>query len=307
MRLVTFVFLICVIVGIARGEGFGKPYDRAGFYSTVRADGVEDGTVSNNFAPISPHIVEGIEANSTYLKSSALIRIRMTSGNYYMCTATIIRRQYLLCAAHCFTGEGGQTLDLSGTVAYLQSRYAISSAAGQPRQIAKVFVHEKYSFSGIQYDISVVKLKEAIPKSMFAHVHIGDPPRPGTKVVAAGYGRLNPSTSSSYLMQGRFTYSSPSSCSLLLSPNFRGAFPKYVVCCLNDESVSSTCQGDSGGGVFYTHKDGKLVHFGITSFGTGAACALKGQGSFFTKSVTYRKAIHTIVKKGGHKNFKVYN
>jgi trypsin len=223
----------------------------------------------------SPAIVGGHDAGS--YPSVA----RITFGQSFLCTGTLIASNWVLTAGHCgsITGAAVATpaawpaplidVQIGGHTDTQGEKVPVSQAVVEPSYLAT---------SG--YDITLLKLSRnaaegPTPVSGTSETALWSP---GTSETIVGWGTTSeggdlPST----LQEANVPITTDAYCS--------GAYsdfdPKTMVCAGFPQGGVDTCQGDSGGPMFGNSTAGGLRIVGTTSFGEG--CARPGKPGVYAR------------------------
>jgi trypsin len=223
----------------------------------------------------SPAIVGGHDAGS--YPSVA----RITFGQSFLCTGTLIAPNWVLTAGHCgsITGAAVATpaawpaplidVQIGGHTDTQGEKVPVSQAVVEPSYLAT---------SG--YDITLLKLSRnaaegPTPVSGTSETALWSP---GTSETIVGWGTTSeggdlPST----LQEANVPITTDAYCS--------GAYsdfdPKTMVCAGFPQGGVDTCQGDSGGPMFGHTSTGALRVVGATSFGEG--CAEPGKPGVYAR------------------------
>ncbi|XP_042891817.1 trypsin-like [Penaeus japonicus] len=233
-------------------------------------------------APISVDhkIVNGRPASEREYPFQVSIKSKI-NGNLYSCGGTLIKKSWVLTAAHCFFDRDD---NMATTV---EVGYGSISVSLHTSVTALKFIpHPDYNNKTFANDIAVVQLPEPLAYGKNDSIHpicLGleeDIPF-GGKGVAIGWGHT------SFGGQGVTTLQevvldviSISDCDgkIRLPPD-----TSKVLCALTP--FKDTCQGDSGGPLLTELNDGRWAQVAITSY--GIECARPSYPSVYTKVSAY--------------------
>jgi secreted trypsin-like serine protease len=251
---------------------------------------------------ITPWILGGTAVpNGKYPFFAALLDKRLPGGPFQQqfCAGTLIDKDSVLTAAHCFfnpsTGEPDpQSIKV---VQIIVGRTVLTSSQGQVRSVKRVFIHPDYSSEGafgggplfMDYDAAVIELSR--PVSGIAPIKLATSKqnyleKPGRYATVAGWGSTTaqPACKSSdvtplfanQMREAQVPIVSDSRADQLyqdicLSSGLRGKYTPPLMIAASG-SGKDTCQADSGGPLFVARNGGssdKYTQIGITSFGAG--------------------------------------
>uniref|UniRef100_UPI00398EDA06 serine protease 1-like n=1 Tax=Pristiophorus japonicus TaxID=55135 RepID=UPI00398EDA06 len=229
-------------------------------------------------APLDEKIINGWECRA----HSQPWQVFLTFNGQRWCGGSLINRQWIVSAAHCYQPP-------SILVAHL-GEHVLSSPEGteQRLQVAKAIVHPEYTRLNLNNDIMLLKL--TLPARLDQYVRpIALPsrcPSAGTQCITSGWGNL---------VTNGVQYPDVLQClsqPILPEADCWRAYPAYftenMFCSGFWEGGQSTCQGDSGGPVVC---EGELQ--GITSWGYD--CAMRNHPSVFVKVCNYNRWIEQII------------
>ena len=205
------------------------------------------------------------------------------SSEYYDCSGSVIDALHVLTAAHCVFDSSGtlaQPSQLSVTAGVSDSVTPLSTDASQLRTVSSFTVHPGYSYSTTPGpdDIAVIALASPLDLSGSAVKAVALPAAAsaypaGAEVTLAGFGEESSgATPSGQLNSMSGSVDAPGSCG-----GDDGIDDDAVRFCAASPS-SSTCEGDSGGGLVTTGSSPTLI--GVLS--AGAPGCPVGSDSVFT-------------------------
>lgn len=221
-----------------------------------------------------PRVVGGTpvpDGNYRFVASVGDVFEGSTAYSRHFCGASLIDRNSVLTAAHCVQGEPKQRLRVT------VGRTLLTSNQGQTRQVARIFVHSRYSgFSSQKYDAAVLTLNNpvrGISPIPLARVGQNGMERPGRLAKIAGWGntiRQPPSGSNGSYYPKRMRVARVPIVSDARARNVYGRSYVGSLMVAAGKERKDTCFGDSGGPIF-ANVAGNRYQIGITSFGRGCA------------------------------------
>ena len=216
-------------------------------------------------------VVGGRDASAGEYPSVA----RVTFGNIFLCTGTLIAPDTVLTAGHCGSVTGAA---VASPVAYPPQAIDVKIGGlheneGEDVPVSKVTVEPNYLLNS-GYDITLLTLSRNSSKTPTRVSGASESGlwAPSTLETIAGWGTTQedgdtPNT----LQEAEVPITTDSYCS--------GAYDDFdaqtMICAGFPEGGVDTCQGDSGGPLFGHAADGGLRVVGATSFGEGCARAGK--------------------------------
>ncbi|XP_063290681.1 trypsin-like [Pelobates fuscus] len=221
-----------------------------------------------------------IVGGSTCSKNSVPYIASLNIG-YHFCGGSLINSQWVVSAAHCFTGRTIQ-------VRLGEHNIAVSDGTEQFINSAKTYRHSKYNSRTLDNDIMLIKLSS--PATLNSYVNTVPLPSScaatGTNCLISGWGNTL-SSGSNYpdLLQ---CLNAPILSDTDCSNAYPGEITNNMICVGFIEGGKDSCQGDSGGPVVCT---GELQ--GIVSWGYG--CALTNYPGVYTKVCNYNDWIESTI------------
>jgi len=194
-----------------------------------------------------------------------IVSLRTGSGNSHFCGGTIIQQEFILTAAHCVEGATPDDVRV-GAGDNTRSKQTIY-------KLSDVYVHPKYDYATIDYDVAVLKL--AAPLVLAPNIQIKElataEPEDDDILNVAGWGTTSSggSTLPTALREVTVNAVPRKTC----EDNYGGddAITARMICAA--DKGKDSCQGDSGGPLVFSNADatklGSLV--GIVSWGYGCA------------------------------------
>ncbi|CAI9554819.1 unnamed protein product [Staurois parvus] len=216
----------------------------------------------------------------------------ISDENEPFCGGTILSNQFILTAAHCMN----QTKFFKVVVGEVNT--VKNDGTESTHKVEKIIVHPKFVRATYDFDIAVVKLKEAInytdnvipaclPDPDFADEVLMNE----RQAMVSGFGRLfERGVQATKLQMLNVPYVDRQTCKE--SSKFK--ITENMFCAGYDKEVKDACQGDSGGPHVTPYKDTYFVT-GIVSWGEG--CAQQGKYGVYTKVSRLHKWLKGVMKR----------
>ncbi|XP_075446770.1 coagulation factor X [Ascaphus truei] len=212
--------------------------------------------------------------------------------NEGFCGGTILTHEFILTAAHCMN----QSKYFKVVVGELNTRKKEGSES--THRVERIIIHPKFVKLTYDFDIAIIKLKEAINFTQnIISACIPDPDFADEVLmmqeagIVSGFGRIHERGIQATTLQVlQVPYIERHRC--IESSNF--AITPNMFCAGFDIDVKDACQGDSGGPHVTQFKDTYFVT-GVVSWGEG--CAQKGKFGVYTKVSKLHKWLKTAMRK----------
>ncbi|XP_029496568.2 serine protease 33 [Oncorhynchus nerka] len=246
--------------------------------------------------PMGNRIVGGVDASMGAWPWQVDIQ---TAKDGHICGGTIITKDWVLSAAHCFPNQ----FDVSGYTLYV-GRHRLNS--WNPNEISyfveRVVIPSGYSDPSLGQDMALVKLQRPIVWS--AYVHPVCLPDAGTlfpgdlPCYITGWGNIRdgvPLSGVGTLQQVQVPIISSFSCQMMydLNPSEKVDIRSDMMCAGYQEGGKDSCQGDSGGPLVCQMVNGTWVQAGVVSFGLG--CAHANNPGVYAKVSTFSSFIQSNI------------
>jgi trypsin len=198
-------------------------------------------------------------------------------GQTFLCGGSIIARQWVLTAAHCFASNLAptQVRTKSGVTNY---------AAGNWIDVDRLVVHENFDASTYANDVALIMPKSPPNGRVIPLMAVGGALRVGQSLEVTGWGATTEGGDGSRdLLKGIVPYVENATCNA--STSYNGMIRPAMMCAGHRDGGVDSCQGDSGGPLVWRSPDGPVL-VGVVSFGEG--CARKLKYGVYTRVAEYR-------------------
>ncbi|XP_049915919.1 prostasin [Epinephelus moara] len=226
-------------------------------------------------------------------------QVAIQSGTVHICGGSIITKDWILSAAHCFLNPS----DVSGYIIYT-GRYQLNGF--NPHQtlhhVSQVVVPSGYTDPNQGKDLALVRLSNSITFSDYVRpicLPASSTLFPsGMMCYVTGWGNIRndvPLSGIGTLQEVQVPIISQSSCQEMYrtNPNEQVDILYDMICAGYQEGGKDSCQGDSGGPLVCSMVNGTWVQAGVVSFGQG--CAHANQPGVYTRLTSYSSFISNTV------------
>ncbi|MCI4374998.1 hypothetical protein PGIGA_G00104010 [Pangasianodon gigas] len=242
-------------------------------------------------APLNTRIVGGQNASAGAWPWQVSLHSSAYGGHF--CGGTLINKNWVMTAAHCFNSIG-----TSGLVVYLGKQTLVGVNPNQiTRSVTKLVRHPKYNSITNDNDITLLLLSSSVTFTNYIRpvclAGQGSSFVSGTQCWITGWGNIASGVwlpSPGVLQDAKVPIVSKTQCDKLLGP---GVITNNMICAGLLQGGKDTCQGDSGGPMV-TKQGAVWIQAGITSWGIG--CAEKNSPGVYTMVSQYQSWITSIIK-----------
>ena len=197
-------------------------------------------------------------------------------GQFLHCGAVILRKRFVLAAAHCVNGITEEHLRSQRFVVKTGKQRPYQAELGeQAGRIAGIAIHHRYNRLTYEDDVAVLYLDRALQYNINTASNIRLPEaessdvcleQQGSSALFTGWGRVSPLRSASTLRGVRLPLINTTVCHLAY-PSLR--ITARMLCAGFGLGKRDTCHGDSGGPVAaYNQKRREWVLIGVISWGS---------------------------------------
>ncbi|KFB51815.1 AGAP008193-PA-like protein [Anopheles sinensis] len=224
--------------------------------------------------PIKPIITDGTEAKESKWPWHVAIYSSLQNKTGYLCGGSIIDRNTIVTAAHCFyynTSMGYRVMRENEISVRSGSKYVDGfTEATQVSDLAKIIIHHKYNHSYPANDIAILKLSSDLNITNFVRsVSIwsfdSDPNQNvDTNGTVIGFGLDEDGEPFDTLRDTTLSVLDTNTCLQYDNETYGNLLGRNVYCAFRIDSVGA-CHGDGGGGMFFNINDTWYLR-GVVSF-----------------------------------------
>lgn len=208
-------------------------------------------------------IVGGVEASIG--EFPFIVSLQSASGSHF-CGGSLIRKNWVLTAAHCVQGSIGRI------VIGLHDRTDTKNA--EIMKVKKVIAHPDYDASSTDYDFAVIELDQ---DSSYQPVALNSV---DIQIPARDEGAPMMSTTAGWGATKEGSYGLPKTLQkvdvpLVTNEACNKSYPDKItdrmICAGYEEGGKDSCQGDSGGPLLVQNENREQILVGVVSWGYGCA------------------------------------
>ena len=223
--------------------------------------------------------------------------VKRASDNFAFCGGTLVSSVWVLTSANCV--DGGVTAASLKLV--IGANQLNNEAPGEVRSVTAIHLHPSWNPSTFDNDVALLRLNTASTKTWARMAEPIDPVNPGNTVRALGHGHTTQGgVASNDLRQVDLPIQSDATMSAAAQygASFHGA---VMIGAGPLAGGQDTCQGDTGGPLFISGGQARLV--GVTSWGAG--CAQPNKPGIYAEVYqgTLRTFVNGLVGRPSNDNF----
>jgi transmembrane serine protease 9 len=237
---------------------------------------------------VFPHIIGGVEINPPGKYSFLVPFVRKGADAFQgqFCGASIVSTDTVLTAAHCCVGQSASSVEIIVGIHDLAN-----ASQGERIGITSIKVHPNYNSATIDYDVCLLKLSSAAPKS--AVVALDDGKRVKRTLTVAGWGNTNAFGSAYPTLAQEVPVPFVTNEECNQESAYDGAITERMSCAGHIvEGGKDACQGDSGGPIFLAGSEHILT--GVVSWGYG--CAQPGKPGVYADVAYFKDWIEAGIR-----------
>jgi secreted trypsin-like serine protease len=211
--------------------------------------------------------------------------VSITRNGRHHCGGVLINKDYILSAAHCFSGMPVTAASFQVDIGVHNTQ--VKESWVQTRGVSVLKNHESYNPSLIKNDIAILKLDRSVtPDNKYVVPvclpEVGTFDYQGKKGTVTGWG-------DQFYQSGKGSVTKrEGQQDILTDAKCKSKYSRYQlnpvgqVCAGESTQYGGSCHGDSGGPFVIKHTDNKYYAYGVVSFGEDC-----GYGTVYTRISYY--------------------
>lgn len=186
-----------------------------------------------------------------------------TGSDAHFCGGSVVRKRWVLTAAHCVTDAK------AGDLRLVVGRQNLDGTGGRALRVKRIVIHPAYASTGT-HDVALLRTGRRVGVPRIPLVRVGNDTheRSGAPLTVAGWGTtfflVGPISPRLKKVDVRAV--ADQDC---VTNGLMGFNPETEICA--EELGGDSCQGDSGGPLWGKNAKGKPVQVGVVSYGLGCA------------------------------------
>jgi len=213
--------------------------------------------------------------------AALFFRACSSPSNCQFCGGALVRKNWVLTAAHCAAAVVNRPIDVFLGMIDLAGQ-------GERIRVAELIVHEEFDPSTLDNDLALLRLESDSSQPLIEIIESEDPDghtSPGKEATVIGWGATSEGgPSSRVLMEVEVPIVSNEDANTAYNPQGSTVTENMIAAGLI-EGGKDTCQGDSGGPFLVKSKKNSFILAGATSWGIG--CARAGLPGIYTRLSRY--------------------
>jgi hypothetical protein len=235
----------------------------------------------SKLAPVAPglRVVGGRRATKEEFPDCVCVGSRSDDGDEYCCTGTLIGKNVVVTAGHCFPCTGDSTVIYIGT----------NTKSPGITYTGKAFQHPKYAQGGLHNDLTVIVLDKDVTEITPRRIATTDEVNKATSVRVVGFGNSDVNSTSGFGVKRVADVPIASvSCSGSSDAGTLGCDTKLELVAGMVGLQRDSCNGDSGGPIYIQvgddpTKSESWAIAGATSRATKTATSACGDGGIYER------------------------
>ncbi|KAL2089456.1 hypothetical protein ACEWY4_014144 [Coilia grayii] len=242
-------------------------------------------------APIQKRVVGGVISPANFWKWQVSLQYRSGSRYFHTCGGVLVRRNWVLTAAHC--------VDRSRVYRVVAGEHDLNTQNCREQfvSVRRVHLHPGWRRNlAIGNDIALLHLSSSVTLNRYVTLATLPPTDQvlshNYACVVSGWGRTSSGGSSSNVL--RHALLRVVSYSMCRQPSWWGNTVNTNMVCAGGNGRQAGCQGDSGGPL-NCHVGGRWVVHGITSFVSSRGCNILRKPTVFSRVSAHSSWIRSLI------------